>query len=80
MSAEAKETKTQFIFNTSNLFLIGSPLGVFVHLNQAQLIARQGRERTNHSPPDEALDRVGIFGCMAVDAVYNIFNPADPVV
>lgn len=80
LSAEAKETKTQFIFDTSNLFLIGSPLGVFVHLNQAQLIARRGRERTNHSPPDEALDRVGIFGCMAVDAVYNIFNPADPVV
>lgn len=80
LSAEAKETKTQFIFNTSNLFLIGSPLGVFVHLNQAQLIARQGRERTKHSPSDEALGRVGIFGCMAVDAVYNIFNPADPVV
>ncbi|KAG8944534.1 hypothetical protein FRC04_001756 [Tulasnella sp. 424] len=80
LSAEAKETKTQFIFDTSNLFLIGSPLGVFVHLNQAQLIARRGRERTNDSPPDEALDRVGIFGCMAVDAVYNIFNPADPVV
>ncbi|KAG8970977.1 hypothetical protein FRB90_010636, partial [Tulasnella sp. 427] len=39
-----------------------------------------GRERTKQSPPDEALDRVGIFGCMAVDAVYNIFNAADPVV
>jgi hypothetical protein len=33
--------KTQFLFNTSALFMIGSPLGVFLHLNQAQLIARK---------------------------------------
>ncbi|KAG8905484.1 hypothetical protein FRB99_008880 [Tulasnella sp. 403] len=80
MSDETKATKSQFVFNTSNLFLAGSPLGVFIHLNQAQIIARKGRARTMQSPSDEALDRTGIFGCMAVDAVYNIFNPADPVV
>ncbi|KAG8888357.1 hypothetical protein FRB98_007932 [Tulasnella sp. 332] len=39
----------------------------------------KGRERTRNSPSDEALDRVGIFGCMAVDSLYNIFNTADPV-
>ena len=36
-----QKTETQFLFNTSSLFMIGSPLGVFLHLNQAQLIARK---------------------------------------
>jgi len=36
-----QKSKSQFIFNTSSLFMIGSPLGVFLHLNQAQLIARK---------------------------------------
>ncbi|KAG9113863.1 hypothetical protein FRC07_007721, partial [Ceratobasidium sp. 392] len=61
-----------FLFNTS-------PLGVFMHINQAQLIARKGRERTMDAQHDEALDRVGIFGCLAVDAIYNIFNSSDPI-
>lgn len=69
----------QFLFNTSHLFMIGSPLGVFMHINQAQLIARKGRERTMDAQPDEALDRTGRFGCLAVDALYNIFNPSDPI-
>ena len=53
----------------------------------------QGRERTLHSPPDEAvstgyiciiskaevlyyiqLDRVGLFGCLATDSMYNIVS------
>ncbi|KAG9077843.1 hypothetical protein FS749_010212, partial [Ceratobasidium sp. UAMH 11750] len=68
-----------FLFNTRNLFMIGSPLGVFMHINQAQLIARKGRERTMHAQPDEALDRTGVFGCLAVDAIYNIYNATDPI-
>lgn len=32
--------------NTSNLFLCGSPLGIFLHLDQAQIMPRKGRERT----------------------------------
>ena len=39
-------TRDRFIFNTSNLFLCGSPLGIFLHLDQAQLMPRKGRERT----------------------------------
>ncbi len=34
------------ISNTSSLFLAGSPLGVFLHLDQAQIMPRKGRERT----------------------------------
>lgn len=39
-------TKDRFLFNTSNLFLCGSPLGIFLHLDQAQLMPRKGRDRT----------------------------------
>ncbi|WVR09184.1 hypothetical protein IAU60_006246 [Kwoniella sp. DSM 27419] len=72
-------TRDRFLFNTSNLFLCGSPLGIFLHLEQAQLMPRKGRERTMHSPQDEALDRAGKYGCLAVDSLYNIFYYTDPV-
>ncbi|WVQ75447.1 hypothetical protein IAR50_005072 [Cryptococcus sp. DSM 104548] len=73
------ETRDKFLFNTSNLFLCGSPLGIFLHLDQAQLMPRKGRERTMHSPPDEALDRAGKFGCLSIDSLYNIFYHTDPI-
>ncbi|WVO15288.1 hypothetical protein L204_102944 [Cryptococcus depauperatus] len=74
-----QQTKDKFLFNTSNLFLAGSPLGIFLHLDQAQIMPRKGRERTMHSPKDEALDRAGRFGCMAIDSLYNIFYHTDPI-
>lgn len=40
------QTKDRFLFNTSNYFMVGSPLGIFLHLDQAQLMPRKGRERT----------------------------------
>jgi hypothetical protein len=40
------QTRDRFLFNTSNLFLCGSPLGIFLHIDQAQLMPRKGRERT----------------------------------
>jgi hypothetical protein len=49
------KTRDRFLFNTSNLFLCGSPLGIFLHLDQTQLMPRKGRERTMHSPQDEAV-------------------------
>ncbi|KAL7410393.1 DDHD domain-containing protein [Mrakia frigida] len=73
------ETRDRFIFDTHSLFLVGSPLALFMHLRQAQLVPRRGRERTKNSPPDEALDRAGRFGCLAVDSIYNIFMPSDPI-
>ncbi|CED84749.1 Phosphatidic acid-preferring phospholipase A1, contains DDHD domain [Phaffia rhodozyma] len=72
-------SKDRFIFNTQALFLVGSPLGLFIHLHSAQLIPRAGRDRTKHSPPDEALDRAGRMGCMAVSSLYNVFHPSDPI-
>ncbi|ODO01590.1 hypothetical protein I350_06410 [Cryptococcus amylolentus CBS 6273] len=73
------ETRDRFLFNTSNLFLCGSPLGIFLHLDQAQIMPRKGRERTMNSPPDEALDRAGKFGCLSIDSLYNIFYHTDPI-
>jgi hypothetical protein len=73
------KTRDRFLFNTSNVFLCGSPLGIFLHLDQAQLMPRRGRERTMHSPQDEALDRSGKFGCMALDSLYNCFYLTDPI-
>jgi len=49
------------------------------HLGKGQLIARAGKERTQQVGKDIALDRAGRYGCMAVEAVYNIYHEADPV-
>ncbi|THH10470.1 hypothetical protein EW145_g1291 [Phellinidium pouzarii] len=74
-----KECSDLFVFNTRSFFMIGSPFPLFIHINRTQTIARKGRERTVNSPPDEASDAAGNFGCLAVDSVYNIFNPSDPI-
>ncbi|GAA6015612.1 hypothetical protein JCM11491_007174 [Sporobolomyces phaffii] len=68
-----------FCFNTRTLFLVGSPLAFFLHLGKGQLIARAGKERSSRVGKDIALDRAGRYGCMAVEAVYNIFHESDPV-
>ncbi|KAL7421212.1 hypothetical protein Q5752_004097 [Cryptotrichosporon argae] len=73
------QTRDRFLFNTSDLFLCGSPLGIFLHLDQAQLMPRKGRERTMNSPQDEAIERAGKFGCMSIDSLYNIFYYTDPI-
>ncbi|KAH8114537.1 DDHD domain-containing protein [Phellopilus nigrolimitatus] len=74
-----KECSDLFLFNTGSFFMIGSPFPLFIHINRTQTIARKGRERTMNSPADEAFDKAGLFGCLAVDSVYNIFNPSDPI-
>lgn len=76
--AEA-QTDSQLVFNVRTLFKVGSPVSLFFWLNKSQLIARRGRERTKDSPQDEALERAGRYGCLAVDSVFNIFNQTDPV-
>jgi hypothetical protein len=48
-------------------------------INKAQLIARKGREMTMESLVDEALERSGRWGCLAVDRVFNVFSASDPI-
>ena len=71
-----------FLFNTSRLFLCGSPAGFFLLLRKASLRPRVAKEKLMSSANDTdhgVGDEVGTYGCIAVDNVYNILNPYDPV-
>lgn len=71
-----------FLFDTHTLFTIGSPIGMFLLLKRAGLVPRVGRAK----PGMESADRTpgvagerGQYGCLAVDNIYNVVNPYDPV-
>lgn len=55
-----------FCFNTSNLFLVGSPVGFFMLLHNANFKARS----EEHGPQ---------YGCLAVNNLYNVINFSDPI-
>lgn len=78
MTSEEQKSETQFIFDCRNVFLVGSPLAFFLHLGRGQLIARRGRDRTQNVEKGIALTSPR-YGCLAADAVYNIYNSTDPV-
>ncbi|KAI4837631.1 hypothetical protein E4T44_08243, partial [Aureobasidium sp. EXF-8845] len=71
-----------FLFNTSALFLCGSPTGFFLLLKRASLVPRLGKQK-----PGANLSSVrkpicgshGTYGCLPIDNIYNIINPYDPV-
>jgi len=69
-----------FTFNTTNLYLCGSPAGFFLLLKKANLIPRRGRSNKDDDDltPGVAAER-GTYGCLAVDNIYNVVNPYDPV-
>jgi len=62
-----------FEFNTTNLFLLGSPAGFFLLLEQGKLLPRRGRAKPGADPrdtdADEIVGELGTFGCLAVDNV-----------
>lgn len=73
--------KDQFIFNTKSLFVCGSPVGFFLLLKKAMLLPRRDKEKPgadSYATPGVAGDQ-GTYGCVAVDNIYNIVNPYDPV-
>jgi hypothetical protein len=70
-----------FIFDTKNLFLCGSPSGFFLLLKKSSLLPRRDRNKPgadSDSMPGVAGEQ-GTYGCLAVDNIYNIINPYDPV-
>ncbi|OAQ57370.1 DDHD domain-containing protein [Pochonia chlamydosporia 170] len=72
------------VFDVYNLFLVGSPAGLFLFLNGSSLVPRQGRKNSATEDPDDGIlvhvaGRRGTYGCLAVDNVYNIVHPCDPV-
>lgn len=76
---EALRRNDRLHFNVKNLFLIGSPVAFFFHLNGGQLIARSGTQRHPNNDSDAVDGDTGRYGCLAAENVYNIFNPNDPV-
>jgi hypothetical protein len=72
-----------FEFNTINLFLLGSPAGFFLLLERGTLIPRRGRHKSGADPADtvakDVVGEVGMFGCLAVDNIYNILAKEDPI-
>nr|POE58070.1 putative phospholipase [Quercus suber] len=73
-----------FLFNTSNLFLAGSPAGFFLLLKKAQLLPRidstsKSAEQDPSSNNLSICGERGTYGCIAVENVYNIVNGYDPV-
>ncbi|KAF1970314.1 DDHD domain-containing protein [Bimuria novae-zelandiae CBS 107.79] len=78
---EADIPKDHFIFNTSNLFVCGSPVGFFLLLRNATLLPRRDKEKPDadsYATPGVAGDQ-GMYGCIAVDNIYNVINGYDPV-
>jgi hypothetical protein len=76
--------KDHFAFNVSNMFMAGSPLGFFLLLRKSCLIPRRGQNKpgsedsADDTTPGVVADQ-GTYGCVALDNIYNIVNPYDPV-
>ncbi|EGX89192.1 DDHD domain protein [Cordyceps militaris CM01] len=72
-----------FEFNTTNLFLAGSPAGFFLLLEKGALTPRRSRRKPGVNDGDVVAKNVageaGTFGCLAVDNVYNILAKEDPI-
>ncbi|KAL2144655.1 hypothetical protein VTI28DRAFT_8683 [Corynascus sepedonium] len=72
-----------FEFDTTNLFLLGSPAGFFLLLERGGLVPRRGRLKPGADPADtvakDVVGDVGMFGCIAVDNIYNILAKEDPI-
>ncbi|OTB01563.1 hypothetical protein M426DRAFT_14313 [Hypoxylon sp. CI-4A] len=72
-----------FEFDTKNLFLLGSPAAFFLLLEKGALLPRKGRRKPGASPSDiisrDVVGEAGLFGCIAVDNIYNVLAREDAV-
>ncbi|KAL1863479.1 hypothetical protein Plec18170_000314 [Paecilomyces lecythidis] len=71
-----------FEFDTSNLFICGSPAGLFLLLHKANLLPRRGRNKPGREGEDLQRGVAGEadkYGCLAVDNIYNIMHTTDPI-
>ncbi|KAL5332395.1 DDHD domain-containing protein [Aspergillus crustosus] len=71
-----------FEFDTKNLFICGSPVGLFLFINKANLSARKGRDKPGSEGDDRLRGVAGeadTYGCLAVDNLYNIMHTTDPI-
>lgn len=76
------ETK-YFEFDTRNLFLMGSPTGFFLLLERGALTPRRGHVKPGMDENEVKAENIGgdtgMFGCLAVDNIYNILAKEDPI-
>ncbi|KID90696.1 DDHD domain protein [Metarhizium guizhouense ARSEF 977] len=84
LDLERVEPERQFFeFDTTNLFLLGSPAGFFLLLEHGALTPRRGRRKPGADPRDimdeNIVSDAGRFGCLAVDNIYNILAKEDPI-
>jgi len=84
LNLHSKKVNTKcFDFQTTNLFFCGSPAGFFLYLEKGSLIPRRSQSKPGAEHGDEQdkaiVGDAGTFGCMAVDNVYNIIHPEDPI-
>ncbi|KAL9939835.1 hypothetical protein V8E36_001652 [Tilletia maclaganii] len=81
LSEEERKSNKHLLFNTRHAYLCGSPQGFFFYLSSSsQLIARAGTARTQEGVwPEYATRSEPKYGCLAANAVYNIFDETDPV-
>ncbi|KAG5294135.1 DDHD domain-containing protein [Histoplasma capsulatum G186AR] len=80
--AHTEISQTIFEFDASNVFFCGSPAGFFLLLNKSTLLPRQNRGKPGTNGED--LERgvageAGIYGCLAVDNLYNVMHDTDPI-
>ncbi|OJJ58075.1 hypothetical protein ASPSYDRAFT_90260 [Aspergillus sydowii CBS 593.65] len=71
-----------FEFDTKNLFICGSPVGLFLFINKANLSPRRGRGKPGSNGDDRlhgVAGDVDTYGCLAVDNLYNIMHTTDPI-
>ncbi|KAI5457235.1 DDHD domain-containing protein [Mariannaea sp. PMI_226] len=78
------ELETRFFeFNTTNLFLAGSPAAFFLLLERGVLIPRHGKMKPGADSSDTiapgVVGQVGTFGCLAVENIYNVLAKEDPI-
>jgi hypothetical protein len=80
-SPDSSLHKDHFIFNTTDLFICGSPASLFLLMKNATLLPRRDKEKPgadSYATPGVAGSQ-GTYGCIAVDNIYNVINPYDPV-
>ncbi|KAK3488245.1 DDHD domain-containing protein [Neurospora crassa] len=82
LSGTQPETR-HFEFDTTNLFLLGSPAAFFLLLERGSLVPRRGRLKPGADAADtlnkDIVGDLGRFGCIAVDNIYNILAKEDPI-
>ncbi|KAL7784656.1 DDHD domain-containing protein [Trichoderma ceciliae] len=81
--SRAEPATNFFEFDTRNLFLMGSPTGFFLLLERGALTPRRGRVKPGVDASDTTAENIGgeagMFGCLAVDNIYNILAKEDPI-